>query len=179
MIAVENQETADNKKIVFIVGFMGSGKTTWGRKLAHKAGWDFIDLDTYISDKTGMPIPDYFEQYGEVEFRKLESQTLKSLSFNRPTVVSTGGGTPCFFDNMQWMNETGITVFFQLPAKALWGRLMKSDITSRPALNGLTGDQLLQHIEAKLTDREPHYRKAKHTVNQLDLTVEQLVRLVQ
>lgn len=175
---MENRDTVDNK-VVFIVGFMGSGKTTWGRKMANKAGWNFIDLDGHIVDETGLQIPDYFERYGEAKFRELESQTLKNLSFSGPTIVSTGGGTPCFFDNMSWMNKAGVTVYFQLPAKALWDRLMKSNITSRPALKGLTGDQLLLHIDTKLTEREPYYRQAKHTVNQLSVTVEELIKLIQ
>lgn len=174
---MENHDTVDNK-VVFIVGFMGSGKTTWGRKIANKAGWSFIDLDAHIADKTGLPIPDYFERYGEVKFRELESQTLKNLSFSGSTVVSTGGGTPCFFDNMPWMNKAGVTVYFQLPTKVLWERLMKSNITSRPALNGLTGDQLFKHIDTKLTEREPYYRQAKYTVNQLSVTVEELISII-
>lgn len=175
---MENRDIV-NQNIIFIVGFMGSGKTTWGRKLANKTGWDFIDLDAHIAEKTGMPIPEYFERYGETAFRQLESQTLKGLSFSSPTVVSTGGGTPCFFDNMPWMNKTGVTVYFQLPAKVLWDRLMKSNITSRPALNGLSGNQLLHHIDTKLSEREPYYQQARLIVNQLNLTVDELVTLIQ
>ncbi len=82
-------------KPVFLVGFMGGGKTTWGRKLATKTGRAFIDLDDVIVTKIGMPIADYFTQYGEPAFRQIESQTLKNLPLDEPAVVSTGGGTPC------------------------------------------------------------------------------------
>lgn len=174
---MENPNT-HNSQVVFLVGFMGSGKTTWGRKLANKTGATFIDLDEYIAAEIGLSIPDYFERHGEASFRKLESQTLKSLSFTGFTIVSTGGGTPCFFDNMSWMNKTGTTIYFQLPPKALWDRLMKSNIASRPALQGLSGEQLLEHIANKLAEREPYYKQAAYTVNQLALTIEQLLEIV-
>ncbi|WP_257656263.1 shikimate kinase [Parapedobacter lycopersici] len=171
------ESATTNNRTIFLIGFMGSGKTTWGRKLAQKTGWPFIDLDEQITQLIGQSIPEYFEHYGEDAFRELESRTLKGLAFTQPTVVSTGGGTPCFFDNMAWMNDNGTTVYLQLPPKVLWDRLTKSNITSRPALQGLSGEQLLEHIQAKLAEREPHYRKAAHVMNQLSLTVDDLIKL--
>lgn len=171
------ENAAVHNNVIFLVGFMGSGKTTWGRKLAQKTGWAFIDLDEHIASSVGQSIPDYFAQHGEAAFRELERSTLRNLTFTNPTVVSTGGGTPCFFDNMAWMNDQGITVYLRLPAKALWSRLIKSNITSRPALHGLSGEELLQYIQAKLTEREPHYHKATHVVDQLSLTIDELAKL--
>lgn len=176
-------ETMGNSKItgsqtVFIVGFMGSGKTTWGKKLAEKTGRLFIDLDEYIVSSAGMPISEYFKEHGETAFRELESHTLKCLPSSQPAVVSTGGGTPCYFDNMAWMNEHGMTIYFHLPVKALWHRLMQTDITTRPALRGLSGEELLDHISAKLAEREPYYQQASYTVNQLSLQLEDLVRMI-
>lgn len=165
-------------KPVFLIGFMGSGKTTWGRKLATKTGRAFIDLDDVIVTKIGMPIADYFTQYGEPAFRQIESQTLKNLPLVEPAVVSTGGGTPCYFDNMDWMNGIGTTVYFYLPPKALWDRLMQTDIASRPALRGLSGEELLADIDSKLRDRAPFYERATHIVNHLSLQLEELENLI-
>ncbi|MBK1441955.1 shikimate kinase [Parapedobacter sp. ISTM3] len=171
----ENNNT--NTKAVFLIGFMGSGKTTWGRKLANQTGRAFIDLDETIVSETGVAITDYFAQHGECAFRELESRILKNLPLDRPTIVSTGGGAPCYFDNMAWMNKTGITIYFYLPAKALWDRLMQTDVSTRPALNGLSGEALLAFIETKLAERDPYYRQAGHVVNQLSLKLEELVKL--
>ena len=158
---------------------MGSGKTTLGRKLARKTGWTFIDLDEHITNTIGQSIPAYFSQHGETAFRQLERDTLQHLTFSDSTIISTGGGTPCFFDNMEWMNNHGKTVYLQLSPKTLWDRLVKSNISTRPALQGLSGEQLLAHIQERLTQREPYYLKATHTVDQLSLTVDQLITLVQ
>jgi len=166
-------------KPVFLVGFMGSGKTTWGRKLAGKTGRVFIDLDEAIVARTGMPIADYFLRHGEASFRELESEVLKNLPLDQPAIVSTGGGTPCFFDNMAWMNTMGTTIYFHLPPKALWDRLVQTDIATRPALKGLSGDALLEDITAKLAERSPYYRQAQHTVDQLSLRLDELVGLVE
>ncbi|MFB2118583.1 shikimate kinase [Parapedobacter sp. 2B3] len=164
-------------KPIFLIGFMGSGKTTWGRKLALKTGRVFIDLDEEIANEAGMPIPAYFSQHGETAFRTLESRMLKNLSLDQPAIVATGGGTPCYFDNIDWMNKTGKTIYLCLPAKALWSRLMQTDIASRPALGGLTGKALLDDITAKLAERTPHYQQATHIVDQLSLRLDDLVSL--
>ena len=166
-------------KPVFLIGFMGSGKTTWGRKLATKTGRTFIDLDEVIVHEIGMPIAEYFAQHGEDAFRQVESQALKTLPLTEEAaIVSTGGGTPCFFDNMAWMNRTGTTIYFRLPPKALWDRLMQTDIASRPALKGLSGPELLADITSRLAERSPYYEQAEHTVNQLSLQLDELARLV-
>lgn len=164
-------------KPVFLIGFMGSGKTTWGRKLAAKTSRTFIDLDDVIVNEIGMPIADYFSKYGESAFRQIESQALKNLSLAQPTVVSTGGGTPCYFDNMAWMNDRGTTIYFHLPPKALWDRLMQTDIAARPALKGLSGQELLADITSKLAERAPYYEQATHTVDQLSLQLDELTTL--
>lgn len=158
---------------------MGSGKTTWGRKLANKLEWDFIDLDEHIVDQIGMPIADYFAQHGESGFREVERRALKSLPRATPTVVSTGGGTPCYFDNMAWMNHVGTTIYFQLAPKALWSRLIQTDITSRPALKGFADEALLEHITGKLAEREPYYLQATHIVDHVHVNIAALMALVQ
>ena len=167
-----------NNTIIFLIGFMGSGKTTWGRKLAQRTGWTFIDLDEQITTQIGQSIPAYFAQYGEAAFRELERTTLQQLDLSSPTIVSTGGGTPCFFNNMEWMNQHGKTVYLRLPAKTLWDRLTKSNISSRPALHGLSGDQLLAHIQTRLAEREPHYNNASYIVDQLSVSLDELAKLI-
>lgn len=166
-----------DSKPVFLIGFMGSGKTTWGRKLAVKTDRIFIDLDDEIVSEAGMPIPEYFALYGETAFRALESRVLKNLSLEQPAVIATGGGTPCYFDNMAWMNKTGKTIYLCMPPKALWSRLMQTDIAARPALGGLTGKPLLDDITAKLAARTPHYQQATHIVDQLSMRLDDLVSL--
>lgn len=164
---------------VFLLGFMGSGKTTWGKKLASQTGRPFIDLDQRIVETAGMAIPEYFRQYGESRFRQLENEVLKSIPPSVPAIVSTGGGAPCFFDNMDWMNANGITIYFKLPPEALWNRLnKKSSIEARPALQGLSDEALFHHIKTKLLEREPHYSKAAYTVDQLRLKVEDLMAII-
>lgn len=166
-----------DSKPVFLIGFMGSGKTTWGRKLALKTERAFIDLDEEIVNEAGMPIPEYFTQHGQTAFRELESRVLKNLPLEKPTVIATGGGTPCYFDNMTWMNKTGKTIYLCMPPKALWSRLMQTDIAARPALGGLTGKPLLDDITAKLADRTPHYQQATHIVDQLSMRLDDLISL--
>lgn len=167
----------NDTKPIFLIGFMGSGKTTWGRKLALKTERAFIDLDEEIVDEAGMPIPEYFAEHGETAFRTLESRVLKNLPLEQPVVVATGGGTPCYFDNMAWMNKTGKTIYLCMPPKALWSRLMQTDIAARPALGGLTGKALLDDITAKLADRTTHYQQATHIVDQLSMRLDDLISL--
>src|SRR5665647_886628 len=100
--------------LVYIIGFMGSGKTTAGKKLAAALGWSFIDLDKKIEEHTGKIIPDIFSQNGEVWFRNVEAEVLRSLNELTNTVISTGGGAPCHDDNMDYMLETGFTVYIKL-----------------------------------------------------------------
>lgn len=162
---------------VFLVGFMGSGKTTLGKKLANKLAMPFVDLDRMITDDVEMSIPEYFQRFGEAEFRSREAESLRSLDLQVPSVVSVGGGTPCYHDNMTWMNQQGITIYLKLPAKALWERLQKSDVTKRPVLKGLYGEDLLNFIQSKLAEREPVYLQSTFVVNQLKDKVHQIIDL--
>lgn len=96
---------------IFLIGFMGCGKSTLGKKLATKLGYDFIDLDYQLEKQMGTSIGNYFAANGEEAFRKLESKTLKEFDYPINGVIATGGGTPCYFDNMDWMNSNGITIY--------------------------------------------------------------------
>lgn len=154
--------------MIFLVGYMGSGKTTLGRKLARSLGLDFVDLDELIVSRTGRSIPEIFQAEGEEGFRALEAEVLRSLGGSAaPAVVSVGGGTPCFHDNMAWMNAHGRTIYLRLSTAALWHRLEQSDVKKRPVLQGLRGEALREFIEEKLAEREPYYLQAHYTIDQL------------
>jgi len=144
---------------------MGCGKSTWGRKLARISKLPFIDLDEKIVEETGMSIGSYFAEYGEAAFRQVESDVLKSVSSSEAAVISTGGGAPCYYDNMEWMNQTGITVYLELPAGVLLSRLVGKEGTKRPLLAGKTNDEILSFIEDKLAERKPFYEQAEVVVD--------------
>lgn len=158
--------------MIFLIGFMGSGKTTLGKKLARVMGYDFVDLDKVVETRAGQSIPDFFAKHGEEAFRALERDCLQTGLPAENTVVATGGGAPCYYDNMEWMNRHGVTVYLMLEPKALASRLKGS--ADRPLISGLSGAELLAYIEEKLALREPYYRKAAYWVEGLDLTAEKL-----
>jgi shikimate kinase len=163
--------------LIFLVGFMGCGKTSWGRKLSADLAYDFIDLDHVLEAKAAMSIAEYFAANGEDAFRKLESQILKETQYPENAVVSTGGGLPCFFDNMDWMNARGQTLYIQLSPKALANRLENAK-TPRPVLQGKKGEELVEFIEHKLAEREGYYLQATQIISGIDMSVEGLREVV-
>ena len=163
--------------LIFLIGFMGCGKTSWGRKLAVGLGYNFIDLDHELEARAGMTIAQYFATHGEEDFRRLESEILKQTNYPANTVISTGGGLPCFFDHMHWMNSYGQTLYIQLSPKALASRLENAK-TPRPVLQGKKGDELVDFIENKLAGREGYYLQATHTVDGMNMSVEMLREVV-
>jgi shikimate kinase len=158
---------------IFLIGFMGSGKTTSGKRLAVALNYPFFDLDHQITAATGMSIPSYFAVYGEDAFRQLEKETLQAYTYPDHCVISTGGGTPCYFDNMDWMNNNGLTVFIDMPPVALAKRLEQGK-HKRPLLKDLDSDQMIEFIREKLEGRLLFYRKAKVIINGLSLSTESL-----
>ncbi|GGH18939.1 shikimate kinase [Mucilaginibacter phyllosphaerae] len=163
--------------LIFLVGFMGCGKTSWGRKLAAGLDYEFIDLDHALEAQAGLTIAEYFTSYGEEAFRKLESEILKTTDYPENTIISTGGGLPCFFDNIDWMNSHGQTLYIQLSPKALGNRLENAK-TQRPVLQDKKGNELVKFIEQKLAEREGFYLKATHIVNGIDMSVEKLIEVL-
>lgn len=158
---------------VFLIGFMGSGKTTIGKKLANYLKYDFIDLDKLIESKAGMSIVDYFELHGEQAFRELEKDVLQKTEYPENVIIATGGGAPCFSNNISWMNENGLVAYLSLPAKALASRLEHSK-TDRPLIRHLKGEELIDFISKKLAEREVFYNQSKFVVSASDLTAERL-----
>jgi shikimate kinase len=157
---------------IFLIGFMGCGKSTKAKQLANKLDCPVIDLDNEIVSETGKTIAEYFAEFGESGFRNYESQMLKTYNYPETCVVATGGGLPCFFDNMDWMNAHGETVYLQMEPAQLVSRLHNRQ--KRPLIKDLDDDQLLEFIKIKLEERNPFYSKAKLIINAFDLDGEKL-----
>jgi shikimate kinase len=155
---------------IYIIGFMGSGKSTAGKKLASLIGWTFVDLDKNIEEFTGKSIPEIFAQDGETSFREIEAKILRNLKSLKNTVISTGGGTPCYSDNMEYMLGTGLTLYLKLTPGQLKSRLSKSN-SKRPLIKDLGPGELQSFIEKKLADRERWYDRSDITVEGIDLDV--------
>lgn len=147
-------------KRIYLIGFMGSGKSHTGRQLAGKLGYAFVDLDDRIEAEAGMDIPAIFRRDGEDEFRRIEQKVLHATQNLQATVISTGGGTPCFFDNMDWMNRHGLTIFLDASAEVLARRLMP-ERAHRPLLQPYNRDTLIDFIRSKLAERMYFYQKAQ------------------
>lgn len=164
-------------QIIYIVGFMGSGKTTAGKKLASLLGWSFVDLDKKIEEHEGKSIPEIFSQNGEDYFRTIESYLLRNLKTNSDTVISTGGGTPCYSDNMDFMLENGLTVYLRLTPGELKSRLSESK-GERPLIKDLDQKELLSFIEQRLSDREKWYERCDITIKGINLDINLLCSIV-
>ncbi len=146
---------------------MGCGKSTIGRELAELLGYTFVDLDAYIEDTEYLSIPEIFKLKGEKGFRLIEQQCLKELGKLNKVVIATGGGTPCFFDNQDWMNENGTTVYLKTSPELLFKRL-KSQTAQRPLLADKTEEELKDFIDSKLQERKVFYENAELTYEQYE-----------
>lgn len=164
-------------KSVFLVGFMGSGKTTVGKKLASQLNYTFVDLDALIEQQEGISISKIFELHGETHFRKLENQYLESLIGYKQQVIACGGGTPCFFNAMSLMNEKGITVYLQMNALAIFNRL-KQGRMQRPLITGKSDEELQSYITEKLQEREPIYMQAHMIVPAIGLNIGNMINKI-
>ncbi len=145
--------------IIFLTGYMGSGKSRTGLELARLSGYRFIDMDQLIEADAGMTIPEIFSKRGEDEFRIMERKALHSLRNENNLIVATGGGLPCFFDNMDWMNEHGFTVYLKVPAGMLAQRLIENN-GGRPLLQGLDEFALRDLVLTQLPEREKYYLRS-------------------
>ena len=158
---------------IFLIGFMGCGKSTMGRKFASRLNYTFVDLDDQFEKQEGMKIAEYFKQYGEAAFRQREANVLKLGNYPENCIISTGGGLPCFFDNIEWMKANGKVVYIKLPPKTLAGRL-ENGKDERPLLHGKHGEEMVAFIAGKLAEREPYYLQANVIAEGLSLTPEKL-----
>lgn len=146
---------------IFFVGYSGAGKTTLGRAFARKHNLDFIDLDLFIEQRFHTSINKIFDERGEMGFRRLECNMLHEVGEIENVIISCGGGTPCFFDNMDYMLSKGIVVFLEPTEEALFRRL-KVARDSRPLLRGKSDEELLQEIRKSCAERYPFYSRAHY-----------------
>ncbi len=150
---------------IFLIGFMACGKTTTGKRLAKALAYQCLDLDAFIVQKEQQSIAEIFEQYGEGHFRNLEKKYLTETFSSPQTVVATGGGAACFFDNIQQMNQHGLTIYLKASPALLCSRLWKQK-QHRPLVSRLASPEALyQFIEGKLEERNPFYEQAQWIVD--------------
>ena len=149
---------------IIIIGYMGAGKTTVGRALSRELGIPFYDLDWYIESRMRKTVKQLFDERGEEGFRRIERNMLHEVAEFENVIVSCGGGTPCFFDNMEYMNQQGQTVYLQASPEVLYGHLLMGK-SVRPLLLGKTREELLVFIKEQLKQREHFYSQARHILN--------------
>ena len=162
---------------IYIVGYMGAGKTTAAKRLAHRLGWEVADTDALFEEKYRISVDDFFQKYDEPLYRKLESEILKSTESLEKTVISTGGGTACYFDNMEWMNLHGLTVFMRISPAAAVDRVLHSR-HKRPLARGKSEEELMEFVSRHYAARMPYYEKARITVKSEDLDLDALLERI-
>lgn len=171
----DNQYKKEINHIIFLIGFMGSGKTTLGKKLAKTLKYDFIDSDMWIENRNSSTIKQIFENKGEDYFRFLEQEFIENFNPSKPTVVATGGGLPCFNENIERLKNKGIVIYLKASAKILLSRL-KSD-KSRPLISIIDENEKLTFIEKKLSERSVYYNQAHFSINSGNDVEKQLIEL--
>ena len=164
-------------KRVILVGFMGAGKTTLGKKIARKMHITFVDSDREIELRFQKSIGDIFTEHGESYFRSLETEFIESMMEQDDFVLATGGGMPCFGRNMERLNELGTTFYLERAPKELAHRLYSAK-KRRPLIEGLTEDELLRFIEERLSVREEYYRKSNVTLSREEQTAEAIAEFM-
>lgn len=163
---------------IFLIGFMGSGKTTLGKQLSEKLGLPFIDLDERIETAAGMKINDIFSTKGEAFFRKLEAVRLREvIEEEENMILACGGGTPCYFDNITFINATGISIWLNTSKEVMADRLLK-EAGHRPLVNGLSAEKLTEFIEDRLEQRLAYYSQATLTVDPSTISIELLLEQI-
>lgn len=157
-------------KPVFLIGYMGCGKTTLGEVLAAQMGLAFIDLDDYIEQRQGLTINEIFATMGEARFRQVEADALGDVAAMTDVVVSCGGGTPCHGNNMSLMNEAGTTVWLTTSAERITARLtLPEQKCKRPKVSHLSDDEILTLVERELRERSAHYAMARLQFDSTDI----------
>lgn len=149
---------------IIIIGYMGAGKTTVGKALSKELNIPFYDLDWYIESRMRKTVPQIFAERGEEGFRKIEYNMLHEVAEFEDVIISCGGGTPCFYDNMEYLNGQGDTVYLKATPEVLYGHL-KIGKTERPLLKNKTPEEMQQFIREQLDKREQYYLKAKHVLD--------------
>ena len=156
---------------------MGAGKTTTARRLAQRMGWEVVDIDALFEEKYKISVNDFFNKYDEPLYRKLESEVLKATEALDNVVISTGGGTACYFDNMEWMNAHGLTVFMRISPAAAVDRVIHSR-HKRPLAIGKSEAELTEFVNRHYASRMHFYEQARVTVKSEDLDVDELMTTI-
>jgi shikimate kinase len=164
--------------IIFLIGFMGSGKTHWGKLWAAKANINSIDLDAEIEKAVGKTVAQIFEEDGEDFFRQKETQVLQNVKLSQPAVVACGGGTPCFNNNLAWMNEHGKTIYLKTSVSTILQRVLLEQ-EKRPLLKKMNTAELQFFIEQKLKEREVFYNGASVCLEENELSKEVILRMIE
>ena len=162
---------------IYLIGFMGCGKSTLGKKLARHTGLQFIDMDHYIEKRNCKTVPRIFAEDGEAEFRLRERRALEELSQFSDVVIATGGGAPCFFDNIDLMNRTGKTIYLDIDTEILAARLMKSKI-DRPLIKGKSKQELIEFINKTLEKRNKFYNRAKFRITSQNTGPDEIIKMI-
>jgi len=157
---------------IFLIGYMGAGKTTIGKILAQKLHWQFIDLDLFIENRYRKKIGEIFVEKRESEFRELERNALQEVAQYENVIVATGGGVPCFFDNMELMNRLGYTIYLQVPVDELTKRLEICK-HNRPLIKDKSSMEIKQFVTENLSIRELYYKQASFILNTENLVKQQ------
>jgi shikimate kinase len=155
--------------IFFLIGLPGCGKSTLGRKFAYVLGLPFYDLDHLIEAGEGAEITDLFSLHGDKKFREIEQQYLQKVKGLDKAVIATGGGTPCFFNNMELINSLGMSVFLDVPPREIAHRLSENGIAKRPILNGKSREEICLTLEHLRQIRLPYYSKSHITLTNPDI----------
>lgn len=163
---------------IFLTGMTGSGKSYWSRHLARKLKTGGYDLDFLVASHEEKTIAEIFEEDGEAYFRKSESKILRWFGEKKAFVLATGGGTPCFGDNMDWMNKEGITVWIDEPVETLVQRLLPEK-AHRPLISHLSDNELAAFLSRQLKEREPFYTKAKHRLTGKEISDTSFKKIIQ
>ena len=172
-------------KRIILIGYMGSGKTTVGRALAKELGMQFYDLDWYIESRRRKTVSQIFAERGEEGFREIERYMLHEVAEFEDVIISCGGGTPCFFDNMDYLNQQGDVVWLKADPEVLYKHLLMGK-TERPLLKGKSPEELMAFIRGQLEQREPYYAKARHVVDvslmdtyeKINITVSRIISII-
>ena len=149
---------------IILIGYMGAGKTTIGKALSKELGIIFYDLDWYIENRMRKTVSEIFAERGEEGFRKIEYNMLHEVAEFEDVIISCGGGTPCFFDNMDYLNQQGQVVYLKAEPEVLYKHLQMGKV-ERPLIKGKSHDELLTFIREQLEKREPFYSKARYTLD--------------
>lgn len=162
---------------IYLIGYMGSGKSTLGRRLSKHLDLQFVDMDHYIEERNCKTVPQIFAEEGEAEFRKKERKALEELAEFTHIVIATGGGAPCFFDNIDLMNKSGKTVYLNINPKILADRLLTSK-TERPLIKGKSRDELVTFIDETLRKRNEFYLQAQYQITEPDIDLEVVEKMI-